>query len=79
MNAESHRALTVPLGALDETGSSPTVARVRDNTVERVTVTVGVRDNEREVVEITSGLNEGDQVLVGGVKSMAAGTKIAIK
>ena len=79
VNAESHRALTVPLAALDETGSSPSVARVRNNTVERVAVTIGARDNEREVAEITSGLSEGDQVLLGGVKSMAAGTKIAIK
>jgi hypothetical protein len=30
-------------------------------------------------VEITSGLNEGDQVLVGAVKSMAAGTLVQIK
>ncbi len=79
VNAESHRALTVPFSALDETGSSPSVARVRNNTVERVPVTVGARDNEREIVEITSGLSEGDQVLVGGVKSMAAGTRIEIK
>lgn len=79
VNAESHRALTVPMAALDETGSSPSVSRVRNNQVERVAVTVGVRDSEREVVEITSGLNEGDQVLVGAVKSIAAGTQIQVK
>ena len=79
VNAEAHRGITVPIAALDETGSSPTVARVRGNTVERVTVTTGARDNDREIVEITSGLNEGDQVLVGAVKSIAAGTVIEIK
>lgn len=79
VNAEAHRAITVPLGALDETGSTPTVARVTGNTIERVPVTVGARDNDREIVEITSGLNEGDRVLVGAVKSIAAGTTIEIK
>ena len=79
VNAEAHRALVVPLGALDETGSSPSVSRIRDNKVERVPVKVGMRDNEREVVEITAGLVEGDQVLVGALKSMAAGTQIQVK
>lgn len=79
VNAEAHRAITVPLGALDETGPSPTVSRIRDNKVERVPVTVGLRDNEREIVEIASGLAEGDQVLVGAVKSIAAGTAVTIK
>ena len=79
VNAEAHRAITVPMAAVDETGSSPTVARVRGNTVERVTVTTGARDNELEIVEITSGLNEGDQVLVGAVKSIAAGTVIEVR
>lgn len=79
VNAEAHRAITVPLAALDEAGSAPMVARVNGNTIERVAVTVGARDNDREIVEITSGLNEGDRVLVGAVKSIAAGTTIEIK
>lgn len=79
VNSEVHRALVVPLGALDETGASPAVSRIRDNKVERVPVKVGVRDSARELVEITAGLNEGDRVLVGAVKSIAAGTVIEIK
>ena len=79
VNAEAHRALVIPLGALDESGPTPTVSRVRDNKVERVQVKVGARDNERDIVEITSGLNEGDHVLVGAVKSLAAGTVIQVK
>jgi RND family efflux transporter MFP subunit len=79
VNAEARRALVVPLGALDETGPSPAVSRIRDNMIERVPVKVGMRDNEREVVEITSGLNDGDQVLVGALKSMAAGTTVTIR
>ena len=79
VNSEMHRALTVPADALDETGPSPTVSRIRDGKVERVPVTPGLRDNERGVVEITSGLAEGDQVLVGAVKSIAAGTLVQVK
>lgn len=79
VNAEAHRAITVPLAALDESGSSPAIARLNGTTIERVTVTVGARDNEREIVEITSGIREGDRVLVGAVKSIAAGTTVEIK
>lgn len=79
VNAEAHRALVIPLGALDESGATPAVSRVRDNKVERVQVKVGARDNERDIVEITAGLNEGDQVLVGAVKSIAAGTQVQVK
>lgn len=79
VNSEAHRALVVPLSALDETGASPVVSRLKDNKVERVPVKVGMRDNEREIVEITVGLNEGDQVLTGAVKSLAAGTLVQVK
>ncbi|MDQ3070724.1 MAG: efflux RND transporter periplasmic adaptor subunit [Acidobacteriota bacterium] len=79
VNTQAHRALIVPASALDETGPSPTVSRVRDNKVERVPVTIGLRDNEREVVEIKSGLSEGDRVLIGAVRSMAAGTLVQVK
>jgi membrane fusion protein, multidrug efflux system len=79
VNAEAHRALVIPLGALDETGPSPAVSRIRDNTVERVPVTVGVRDHERDLVEIMAGLSEGDAVLTGAVKSMPSGTLVQVK
>lgn len=79
VNAEVHRALVVPMGALDETGPSPSVSRIRDNKVERVPVTAGVRDHERDVVEITAGLAEGDAVLVGAVKSLTPGTLVEVK
>jgi membrane fusion protein, multidrug efflux system len=79
VNTEAHRALVIPLAALDESGATPTVSRIRDNTVERVTVQPGVRDNERDIVEIRTGLSEGDQVLVGAVRSIAAGTSIQLR
>ena len=79
VNSEAHRALVIPLDALDETGPSPSVSRLRDGKVERVQVKPGLRDHERNIVEIASGLNEGDQVLVGAVKSIAAGTQVVVK
>jgi len=79
VNAEAVRALVVPLGALDETGSTTTVSRIRDSRIERVQVETGLRDSERDLVQIRSGLNEGDQVLVGAVKSIAAGTQVQVR
>ena len=79
VNAEARRAIVVPLAALDETGPSPSVSRIRDGKIERVPVKVGMRDNDRQLVEISAGLAEGDQVLVGALKSMAAGTLVTVK
>lgn len=79
VNTEARRALVVPAAALDETGASPTVSRVRDGRVERVTVEPGLRDAGRDLVEIRTGLAEGDQVLVGAVKGIPAGTPIEVK
>jgi len=79
VNTETRRALVVPMAALDETGPSPTVSRVRDGRVERVTVEPGLRDAARDLVEIRAGLAEGDQVLVGAVKGIPAGSPIEIR
>jgi membrane fusion protein, multidrug efflux system len=70
--------LVIPLAALDETGSQPTVTRVRNGVAERVAVRVGVRNEAEGVVEIVSGLNEGDRVLTGPARTIAPGTKIAM-
>jgi len=79
VNAETRRALVIPIAALDETGPSPSVSRIRDGRIERVAVTPGARDNERGLIEVASGLAAGDQVLAGAVKSIAAGTQVRIK
>ncbi len=78
VTSESRNALVVPRDAVDDTGTAPTVARVVNNTVERVPVTLGIRDPDAEVVEVTKGLAAGDLVLVRGARDLAAGTPVEL-
>jgi RND family efflux transporter MFP subunit len=76
---ESRQALVLPESAINMTGETPWVARVRDNAVERVEVKIGLRDQQTERVEIASGLAEGDQLLVGAARGMTPGTPVRIR
>jgi membrane fusion protein, multidrug efflux system len=69
--------LIVPIAAVDETGGSPAVTRIRNGVTERVTVQLGVRNEAEGTVEVLSGLSEGDRVLTGPARTIAPGTKIA--
>jgi RND family efflux transporter MFP subunit len=76
---ESRQTLVLPESAINMTGETPWVARVRDNMVERVDVKIGLRDEQTERVEIASGLAEGDQLLVGAARGMTPGTPVRIR
>jgi membrane fusion protein, multidrug efflux system len=76
---ESRQTLVLPESAINMTGETPWVARVRENTVERVDVKIGLRDEQTERVEIASGLAEGDQLLVGAARGMTPGTPVRIR
>jgi RND family efflux transporter MFP subunit len=76
---ESRQTLVLPESAINMTGETPWVARVRDNMVERVDVKVGLRDEQTERVEIASGLAEGDQLLVGAARGMTPGTPVRLR
>jgi membrane fusion protein (multidrug efflux system) len=78
VDAETHRGIVVPLGAVDETGPAPTVTRLANGKAERVTVTLGLRQAETERVEITQGLAAGDIVITGSSKGVAPGTAIQV-
>jgi membrane fusion protein (multidrug efflux system) len=70
--------LVVPLAALDETTSQPSVTRVRNGVTERVFVQLGVRNEGEGFVEVRSGLGEGDRVLTGPARTIAPGTKVNV-
>lgn len=70
--------LVVPIDALDESGSAPTVVRVRNGVTERVTVQLGVRSDAEGWVEIVSGLNAGETVLVGPARTITPGTRVNV-
>lgn len=78
VDAETRRGVIVPMGAVDETGPTATVTRIRDGKAERVTVTLGIRQSEAELIEIRSGLTAGDVVILGAAKTLSPGTPVRV-
>ena len=79
VETQVRKALAIPANAVDTTGATPTVTRVRDGKAERVDVELGVRDAETEKVEVRSGLNEGDLLLTGAARGVTPGTPVAVQ
>ncbi len=79
VSVEKREALTVPVGAIDNSGDQPSVLRVKNGVVERVIVALGVRDERSEIVEVTSGLAPGDVLLLArATKNVAPGAKVEL-
>lgn len=78
VTSERRNSLVVPANAVDLTGPTPTVARVREGKVERVAVELGLDDRANERVEIVAGLEPGDAVLVGAARALAPGTRVVL-
>ena len=78
IDTETRTGIVVPLSAVDETGSTPTVTRVASGKAERVAVTLGLRQSDTEQVEVTSGISAGDTVILGSSKAIAPGTAVAV-
>ena len=76
--AESHVGPSVPMTAIDEAGTRPAVMRIRNGTVERIDVTLGVRDASTERVELLSGVAVGDTLLVGSARRITPNTPVRI-
>lgn len=78
VDAQTRRGVIVPLGAVDETGPTAVVTRIRDGKAERVAVTLGLRQSEAELVEVLSGIAEGDVVILGAARTLAPGTPVRV-
>ncbi|HSP35806.1 MAG TPA: efflux RND transporter periplasmic adaptor subunit [Thermoanaerobaculia bacterium] len=78
ITSASRQALAVPIDALDESGDTPSVVRVRNGVAERVTVQTGLRNEAEGYVEITSGLQPGDRVLFGPARTITPGTRVNV-
>jgi RND family efflux transporter MFP subunit len=76
--SETHRALVAPTNAVDLSGVSPYVMRLKDGKVERVDVELGLRDDDSERVEIKSGLTAGDTLLAGAARGITPGTPVRV-
>ncbi len=78
VDAETRRGVIVPLGAVDESGPTPLITRIRDGKAERVPVMLGLRQSEAELVEVTSGIAEGDVVILGAARTLSSGTPVRV-
>jgi membrane fusion protein (multidrug efflux system) len=78
VDAETRRGVIVPLGAVDESGPTPLITRIRDGKAERVAVTLGLRQSEAELVEVTAGIAEGDVVILGAARTLVNGTPVRV-
>ncbi len=76
--AEKRVGLMVPEKAVDETGVSAFVMRLKSGKVEKVDVQLGVRDGGAELVEVKSGLAAGDTVLLGAARGISIGSSVAV-
>jgi hypothetical protein len=77
--SESRDALRAPITAVDASGSTTTVLRVKGGKVERVPVRVGLRDEQSEMLELVSGVTPGDTLLIGAAQSITPGTPVRVQ
>lgn len=76
--ADKRVGIMVPERAVDQTGITPFVVRVKGGKVEKVDVQIGLRDEGAEALEIRSGLASGDTVLLGAARGISIGSSIAV-
>ena len=72
-------ALVVPFNAVDLTGATPTVVRVKNGKVERIDVQTGVRDEQNERIQLVSGVAAGDTLLLGAAQGISNGTPVKVQ
>jgi RND family efflux transporter MFP subunit len=75
---ESTKGIGVPLAAIDDHGSEPTVHRLSGGRVVETPVKLGIRDQAAEQVQIVSGLAAGDTVLLGSAQGVTAGSRVRV-
>jgi membrane fusion protein, multidrug efflux system len=76
--AEKRVGILVPEKAVDQTGITPIVMRLKAGKVERVEVTLGLRDDGAETLEVRTGLAGGDTVLLGAARGISVGSSVAV-
>ncbi len=78
VTSERRMAVVVPATAVDTSGQSPWVLRLREGKAERVAVRIGVRDDRAERLEILSGVAAGDVLLAGAALAVTPGTPVTV-
>ena len=70
--------LSAPAAAVDLTGSSPVVRRLKQGKIEVIPVQIGVRDDLAGRVELVGPLAVGDTLLLGSVQGLATGAEVKV-
>jgi hypothetical protein len=78
VSSASHEGPTVPMEALDQSGTTPAVMRIRNGTVEKIDVQLGITDPTTERVELTAGVAIGDTLLLGAARSITPNTPVKV-
>ncbi len=78
VTSERRTGVVVPATAVDTSGQSPWVLRLRDGKAERVAVQIGVRDDRSERIEILSGVAAGDVLLAGAARAVTPGAPVTV-
>jgi membrane fusion protein, multidrug efflux system len=74
----ARNSVVIPIDSLEETGTTPTVTRIRNNVTESVPVRLGIRDESDGIVEVLGGISAGDRILTGPARTIAPGTRVAV-
>ena len=76
--SDTRVGLMVPEKAVDQTGVSKFVMRLKGGRVEKVEVALGLHDVSTESFEITKGLAAGDTVLLAQAQGISVGTQVRV-
>ena len=76
--SETRVGLMVPEKAVDQSGVSKFVMRLKGGKVEKVEVTTGLHDVSTESFEVTKGLAAGDTVLLAQAQGISVGTQVRV-
>jgi membrane fusion protein (multidrug efflux system) len=74
----TREALVAPTDAVEASGESASVLRLRDGRAERAAVTIGLRDEQHGRIEILSGLSPNDILLRGAAQAVTPGARVEI-
>lgn len=78
VSTDTRVGLMVPDKAVDQSGVTPFVIRVKGGKVEKVDVSVGLHDVATETMEITKGVVAGDTLLLGAAQGISVGTQVKV-
>jgi RND family efflux transporter MFP subunit len=74
----TREALVAPADAVEVSGESASVLRLRDGRAERVPVKIGLRDEQHGRIEIRAGISQHDTLLTGAAQAIAPGARVEI-